>query len=313
MRAGQDSRTAQAAAAFRASHHMYAQPRVFEDRFALALTSKGWRAVLSNRVTHWLVLGRTWRSLKPVQAQVLVRSRFAEDALAKALANGIQQYVIVGAGLDSYALRHPDPSGRMRVFEVDHPDTQRAKRQRLQALALSLPANLEFVGVDFEKQALGAALGASSYRSDAAAFFSWLGTTHYLSPQATLGTLRSIAQSAAPASEVVLDYSVPIELIDPEEQRDVLWMKKLTDRLGEPLIGGLNPAQLHADVEALGYDIVEDIAAPEQTRRYFANRADGLAPTPVCRLLHLRLGLQVPSIGSAEVHHVCSTGAPCVA
>ena len=292
MRAGQNSRTAQAAAAFRASHHLYAQPRVFEDRFAHALTSKGWRAVLSNRVTHWLVLERAF--LKPVLAQVLVRSRFAEDALAKALANGIQQYVIVGAGLDSYALRHPDSTGRVRVFEVDHPDTQRAKRQRLQALAVSLPANLDFVGVDFEKQALATALSASSYRSDAPAFFSWLGTTHYLSPQATLGTLRSIAQSAAPASEVVLDYSVPIELFDPEEQRDMLWMKRLTDRLGEPLIGGLNPAQLHADVEALGYDIIEDIAAPEQTRRYFANRTDGLAPTPVCRLLHLRSGLPAP-------------------
>ncbi len=294
MRAGQNSRTAQAAAAFRASHHLYARPRVFEDPFALVLTSKGWRTVLSNRVAHWLVFGRTWRSLKPVQAQVLVRSRFAEDALANALANGIRQYVIVGAGLDSYALRHPDPTGCVRVFEVDHPDTQRAKRQRLQALALNLPANLEFVGVDFEKQVLDAALGASSYRSDAPAFFSWLGTTHYLSPQATLGTLRSIAQSAAPASEVVLDYSVPIELVGPKERRDVLWMKKLTDRLGEPLIGGLDPAQLHADVKALGYEVIEDIAAPEQTRRYFANRADGLAPTSVCRLLHLRSGLRVP-------------------
>ena len=295
MRAGQNSRTAQAAAAFRASHHLYAQPRVFEDPFALALTSRGWRAVLSNRLTHWLVLGGALSSLKPVLAQVLVRSRFAEDALAKALANGIEQYVIVGAGLDSYALRHPDAAGLVRVFEVDHPDTQRAKRQRLQALTMNLPANLEFVGADFEKQALGAALGASSYRSDAPAFFSWLGTTHYLSPQATLGTLRSIAQSAAPASEVVLDYSVPPELLGLENRTDMLWMKKLTDRLGEPLVGSMNPAQLHADVKALGYDIIEDIAAPEQTRRYFANRADGLAPTPVCRLLHLRSGLRVPS------------------
>lgn len=127
------------------------------------------------------------------------------------------------------------------------------------------------------------------------AFFSWLGTTHYLSPQATLGTLRSIAQSAAPSSEVVLDYSVLPELIDPEKLRDVLWLRKLADRLGEPLIGGLDPAQLHADVKALGYDIIEDIAASEQTCRYFANRADGLEPTPVCRLLHLRLGLAPPS------------------
>jgi methyltransferase (TIGR00027 family) len=245
--------------------------------------------VLSNRVSNWLVFSRAFRKLKPLVAQVLVRSRFAEDALASAMGRGINQYVIVGAGLDSYGLRHPDPAGQLRIFEVDHPDTQRAKRQRLGLLGIALPAHLEFVAIDFELQELSEAMKGSSHRRDTPAFYSWLGTTHYLTPQATLATLRSIARCSAPGSEVVLDYSVPLSLIDPHKLPDLLRLEKRTRRIGEPLIGNLDPVQLHADVAQLGYEIVEDLAAPEQTRRYFSNRTDGLVPTSVSRLLHLRL------------------------
>ena len=289
IKKGQNSRTAEAAAAFRASHFLYAQPWVFKDPYALALTSRGWRAVLSSRPSNWLVFSGALRKLKPLVAQVLGRSRFAEDALASAMDRGINQYVIVGAGLDSYALRCPDRTGQLRIFEVDHPDTQRAKRQRLGSLGITLPAHLEFVAIDFELQELSEAMKGSSHQRDTPAFYSWLGTTHYLTPQATLATLGSIARCAAPGSEVVLDYSVPRGLIDPDKLRDLLWVEKLARRMGEPLIGNLDPAQLHAAVAQLGYEIVEDLAAPEQALRYFSNRTDGLEPTPVSRLLHLRL------------------------
>jgi len=222
-------------------------------------------------------------------AQVLGRSRFAEDALAIAVGRGIDQYVIVGAGLDSYALRRSDPLGQLRIFEVDHPDTQRTKRQRLGSLGIALPAHLEFVAIDFERQELSEAMKGSSHRRDTPAFYSWLGTTHYLTPQATLATLASIARCSAQGSEVVLDYSVPLHLIDSDKLRDLLWVEKLARRMGEPLIGMLDPVQLHADVAQLGYEIVEDMAAPEQARRYFSNRTDGLKPSPVSRMLHLRL------------------------
>jgi methyltransferase (TIGR00027 family) len=235
------------------------------------------------------VFSRALRKLKPIVAQVLGRSRFAEDALASAMGRGIDQYVIVGAGLDSYALRRPDSAAQLRIFEVDHPDTQRAKRRRLGSLDIALPANLEFVAIDFERQELSEAMKGSSYRRDRPAFYSWLGTTHYLTPQTTLATLGSITRCGAPGSEVVVDYSVPLRLIDPDKLRDLLWVEKLAGRMGEPLIGMLDPDQLHTDVAQLGYEIVEDLAAPEQARRYFSNRTDGLEPTPVSRLLHLRL------------------------
>lgn len=289
MKSGQGSRTAEAAAAFRASHFAYAQDRVFDDPFALAMTSKGWQAVLSNRVSHALVFGWLLRAMSPVVGQVLVRSRFAEDALAKALEHGIRQYVIVGAGLDSFALRSSAATDALRIFELDHPATQSAKRQRLSSIGIALPGKLEFVPVDFERQELFAALRASSYAADQPAVYSWLGTTHYLTPQATLGTLRSIARNAAPGSEVVLDYSMPKELIAADKVAALAWTSWIAYRLGEPIIGGLIPNQLHSEVKSLGYEIVEDLSAEEQVRRYFASRADGLEPAAGCRLLHLRL------------------------
>ncbi len=245
--------------------------------------------MLSSRASNWLVFSCALRELKPVVAQVLGRSRFAEDALASAMGRGINQYVIVGAGLDSYALRRSDAAGQLRIFEIDHPDSQRAKRRRLGSLDIALPARLEFVAIDFELQELSEAMKGSSYRRDTPAFYSWLGTTHYLTPQATLSTLGSIARCAAPGSEVVLDYSVPRGLIDPDKLRDLLWVEILARRMGEPLIGNLDPVLLHAGVAELGYEIVEDLAAPEQARRFFSSRTDGLEPTPACRLLHLRL------------------------
>ncbi len=280
MKSGQGSRTADVAAAFRASHYLYAQDRVFEDPFAIAMTSKGWQAVLSSRIANDFVFGWLLRGMAPVVAQVLARSRFAEEVLARSVETGVQQYVIVGAGLDSYALR---------IFELDHPATQSSKRRRLATLGVALPQNLEFVAVDFERQELFAALQASGYRADRPAVFSWLGTTHYLTPQATLGTLRSIAQHAAPGSEAVVDYSLPKDWIAKDQRTALAWVSMLAARLGEPIIGQLDPNKLRAQVESLGFEIVEDISAGEQALRYFANRADGLAPAAGCQLLHLRV------------------------
>lgn len=289
MRAGQSSRTAEAAAAFRASHYLFTQSRVFDDPYAALLTNKSWRTVLSNRLSHWLVIRRLLKRMTPVIAQVVGRSRYAEDALAHAIETGIRQYVIVGAGLDSYALRCRGDAGNTRIFELDHPDTQRAKRARLGALGIALPANLKFVAIDFERQQVAAVLRGSEFRATVRSFFSWLGTTHYLNPQTTLATLRSISQCAAPGSEVVLDYSVPFEMVHPDKLPDLLWVAKIAKRMGEPLIGGMVPAELHANVTKLGFVVIEDLDANEQKRRYFMSRNDGLEPPSGGRLLHLRL------------------------
>ena len=122
-----------------------------------------------------------------------MRQRYTEDELDKAVERGVAQYVILGAGLDSFAYRRPDLAGVVRVFEVDHPATQQWKRARVQALALPPPNNLTFVPIDFEQQALADELRAGGHRSELPTFVSWLGVTMYLTEEAVFETLRYVA------------------------------------------------------------------------------------------------------------------------
>jgi len=148
MEKGQRSRTAEFAAAVRAAHLLYGRPLLFEDPFAIQLTSATWRAICGNRLLHWLVMKKILGALRPVHGQVLARSRYAEEQLEKSISAGIRQYVLIGAGLDSFALRRQDVLSSLKVYELDHPATQTAKRERLSRLRIPLPTNLEFVPVD---------------------------------------------------------------------------------------------------------------------------------------------------------------------
>jgi methyltransferase (TIGR00027 family) len=289
MKPSEGSRTAEAAAAARARHHRYASPRVFEDPYALQLTSPAWRRIISNPALDWLVFRMLLRKLRPVGAQVVARSRYAEDRLADALARGIGQYVIVGAGLDSFALRRRDLEDRIRVFELDHPATQAAKRDRLARLRLEPPRNLELVPVDFEQDDLGRALALTSYRGELPAFYSWLGTTPYLPEAATLTTLRSISTCAASGSEIVFDYLVPADSLSDHDRRIVQAVQRFAARRGEPIVGTFSPERLHEAVGRLGFDVLEDVSGRAQHERYFSGRSDGFSPMPSSHFAHLRL------------------------
>ena len=208
MKQGRSSRTAEAAAALRAHHYLFAHDPIFADAYAFEMTNNAWKRLLTlplvNRIFNSPALNRT---LGLLTAQVVGRSRYAEDCLQQAIEKGIDQYVLVGAGLDSFALRLAQHYPDLKIFEVDHPDTQRLKIQKLKQLG-DIPANVEFVAIDFEKEALGEVLARSNYTQDRPAFYSWLGTTHYLQPETTLQTLSSIASFAAKQSEIVLDLSL---------------------------------------------------------------------------------------------------------
>ena len=278
MKKGQASRTAEAAAGARAIHRLHHQHPVFDDPFALELTSPLWRRVATSKILLWLVTRLVFRSQRTVAAQVIARSRLAEDLLAEAIASGIRQYVIVGAGLDSFALRYHDAPSGFRVFELDHPDTQRLKLERIRALDIELPDIVEFVGIDFEEEAVAGALARSSYEVARPAFYSWLGTTAYLSNTATIATLRSIAGYAAPGSTIVFDYLVPDEVLSDSSRRVVQKLKRFTARRGEPLIGALHPDTLKEMLASIGLELVENLSAAEQEARYFSGRSDGLRP-----------------------------------
>ena len=212
---------AEAAAALRANHFKNAKNPVFSDPFAFELTSKGWKKLLTTPLTVKVMNSSVFnRTLGLLTGQVVGRSRYAEDLLQQALLKGTQQYVLVGAGLDSFTLRQAQQYLNLQIFEVDHPDTQAAKQKKLNQFG-EIPANVEFVAIDFEKESIADALARSGFKQDQAAFFSWLGTTHYLEPQTTLNTLQSIANIAAAYERQSLQFETLLPQIKAKKKPHV--------------------------------------------------------------------------------------------
>lgn len=289
MKAGQRSKTADAIAAVRAAHLVYDRPVVFEDPFAIHLTSLPWRIVVKSRLLYWIVAKKILRALRPVHGQLLARSRYAEDKLEKAIAAGVNQYVLLGAGLDSFALRRRDLATTVKVYELDHPASQLAKRERLAHLHIDLPENLEFVPVDFEQETVAQALARSSYEQERPAFFSWLGTTQYLTREAVTNTLRSLTACAAPGSEIVLTYLIPAELVEPDDRATVQKVARFATRRGEPFISFFDPRTFPKEACALGFELVENLSPQEQRVKYFAGRTDDLRPLSDAYFGHFRV------------------------
>jgi methyltransferase (TIGR00027 family) len=223
------------------------------------------------------------------RAGTVMRQRYTEDALEKALARGVGQYVILGAGLDSFAYRRPDLAGVVRVFEVDHPATQQWKRARLQALDLTPPSNLTFVPLDFEQQTLADGLRAGGHRPELPTFISWLGVTQYLTEEAVFETLRYVV-SLAPGSEIVFQYVVPEALLDDGNRRLLAMFKAASAARGEPWLSLFEPTTLAARVKELGFTQVWDFGPKEANTRYFAGRADGLCASPMHHLMKGQVG-----------------------
>jgi methyltransferase (TIGR00027 family) len=288
MKAGQRSRTAEGAAALRASHTIYSENPLFSDPYAIKLTSSGWQRILKSRKWHHFLLPRAFSPVGLLIGQVIGRARYAEDQLANAIARGVDQYVLVGAGLDSFALRQGKNLSSLKIFEVDHPDTQESKKQHL-ALLGKIPNNVEFVAINFEAESLFDALIRSSYQREKIGFFSWLGTTHYLQPETTLNTLRAIAQVAASGSEVVFDYSIHYHQLGGAERMGSFALSRFTRYMSEPLIGQFEPKELHAALNEMGFDVLEDLCGAAQNERYFDQRSDHLTTTSATHLIHIKL------------------------
>ena len=180
------------------------------------------------------------RLARYVRAAAVARSRFAEEELAIAVQRGTRQCVILGAGMDTFAYRNPHP--QLRVFEVDHPTTQASKREQLGRAGIGLPQALTFVPADLETQGLGEALQLAGFDADAPAFFSWLGVTMYLTREANLASLRSIASSAAVGSELVFTY-VDQEAFESNALTDTA-LGRTVASVGEPFLSGFNPNTL---------------------------------------------------------------------
>ena len=267
MQEGTFSRTAQRVAIRRAAHQLLDQPRVLDDPLALRIIGSEAEDTLRSNPKEDHAFSRAFRAF------MAARSRYAEDELAHAVAHGVTQYVVLGAGLDTFAYRNPHPE--LRVFEVDHPATQAWKREQLQAAGIAVPASLTFVPVDFERQTLADGLGQSGFDAGAAAFFSWLGVTPYLTREACMITLSFVAKMPA-GSGVVFDFAVDRALLNPGQRMALDALSRRVARYGEPLQLFLDPGKLQDELKSLGFGRTEFLQGKELNARYFKDRDDGL-------------------------------------
>jgi methyltransferase (TIGR00027 family) len=201
----------------------------------------------------------------PAYANVITRTRYAEDALQAAV-GGVRQYVLVGAGFDSFILRRPAYAADLEIFEIDHAATQGLKIQRIRELGIALPDSVHFVASDLSIESVAAALSRSSFRKDLGAFFSWLGVSMYLTRAANIATLRSIARCALPGSELVLTY-IDERLLGSQSENFVALQERLAS-LGEPFLSGFDPKDFGATLQECGLELSEDLSGEEISRRY---------------------------------------------
>jgi len=253
---GGPSRTAIAAAVGRAIHLRDARPKIFEDTMALDLAGDEGAAQLRQLLDEV-----PEQALAGYGLAFALRARFVEDAVAAAVADGLRQYVILGAGLDSFAYRRPDLMEHLRVFEIDNLATQAWKRRRLAALGFHVPHSVVFAPADFETHSLGEVLSAAGFDMRAPAMFSWIAVTQYLTREAVVSTLGAIALGPG-GTRIVFSYLIPRRLItDDLEARGFDWTASRTAATGEPFLSFFEPEEIEAVLHDLGFAKVVHFSA----------------------------------------------------
>lgn len=276
--------TAEGAAMGRAAHALHAEAPILADDWAVHLLDAETRARVRDPA-----FGRAhfrWDDfdVAPLFAMNVGSLRYAEDAVERCVRAGIDQYLILGAGFDTFALRRADLADRVRVFEVDHPDVQARKRARIAAADATPAALPTFVPVDFETTSLSQGLDASSFDPSRPAVVSWMNTIAYLSEEATRGSLREIAARTAPGSRLVLNYGCQVPFTE-DQLAYVQELLRKVEAIGEPMRSRFAPEAFEALLAEAGFGVLEHATERDLFDRYFAGRRDGLAPRLPVRLV----------------------------
>jgi methyltransferase (TIGR00027 family) len=269
MKTGRASKTALRVAIRRAAHQIVEQPRILDDPIAVPLLGPGFARDME-RASH--KVGRDFRAF------MAARSRYTEDHLAEAVTRGVTQYVVLGAGLDTFAYRNPFPS--LRVFEVDFPATQAWKREMLAEAAITSPESLTFVPLDFEHKALAEGLAEAGFDASRPAYFGWLGVVPYLTLDAFRATLSAIAQLPT-GTAVSFDYALAPETLSPRGRMAFDALSRRVASAGEPFQLFFTPDTLEKDLRHAGFHRIEQLDSDHINELYFKNRADGLKLSPV--------------------------------
>ncbi|VVD31072.1 class I SAM-dependent methyltransferase [Paraburkholderia dioscoreae] len=258
------SQSALRVAMLRAAHQLLDEPIILDDPFALqVLGDHISAAVREDRYTFNDPIMRTMR------AAVIARSRYAEDMLHAAYARGTRQYVLVGAGLDTFALRNPYPD--LRVYEMDLVDTQQWKTDNLR----ERPRATDYVSCNVNTESLLDALDRTSFDRTEPALFSWLGVTPYVEETSIRGVLRDVSRLAQ-GTVIVFDYRVATEALSPLEQAIEAHAAEIFRQMGEPWVASFTPERLQLLLRDCGLTSVEDLGTGEINARYYARRKDGL-------------------------------------
>ena len=270
----------------RAYHAMHDVPKIFDDFLAYHMFTQEEYINMGRNLTEAIKFFNPERALScPDESTALAwmiqtlsatlsRARYTEDILKTTVKQGVEQYVILCAGMDTFAFRHPELKN-LKVFEVDHPATQSFKRRRLDELGWKYPAQLHFVPVDFTKKNLATSLKCSSYDLQTLTFFSWLGVTPYLTRDVVFATLRSIADISPAGSTIIFDYLDTNAFDSEKAAKRVQKGIEITRNIGEPMITGFDPSSLAADLASLGLRLHENLSPSKIEGRYFRGRTDG--------------------------------------
>lgn len=295
------SRTSLATSLMRAVHSRVDPAPLFNDTWGDRLVPASAKAALRQRVidrmgtrisveveagSEALDLGLRTNA---AYADVILRSRYTEDVLKCAVARGVLQYVIIGAGFDSFICRRPAWAEGITVIEVDHPATQRLKRARLEACGVTLPRSVEFVEADLSMDALGTALARSSFQADRLTFFSWLGVTMYLTREANLSSLRSIATCAPAGSELVFTY-VDEAIFRPDYPVDES-LRRLASSVsasGEAFLSGFDPCTIGDLLLDARLFPIEDLDGNQVAARYDAAGQNAFRTAAAAHIVHVR-------------------------
>jgi len=268
------SKTALVVAIRRAAHQLADHPPVHHDPIAVPLVGNNFPRHMERALQ---MVGRDFRCF------MAVRSRVTEDRLAEAVVSGIRQYVILGAGFDTFALRNPHAG--LRVFEVDLPATQKSKKTMITRAGLRAPSSVTYVAMDFEHQTLAEGLAKAGFDASQPAYFSWLGVIPYLTLEGFRATLATVA-SMPKGTTLTFDYNVPREILNPLGQKAFDRLQARVAKAGEPFQLIFSPEAMVEELQRAGFERWSQIDTDDLNEMHFKDRADllKLSPINLCRL-----------------------------
>ena len=306
--------TALGAALMRAVHTRLARSPLIDDPWGDRLVNDAERRIVLNvvldalgakdrerceaHVTERDVLDAALQA-HPGYGWAVLRTRYAEDALELAVSRGVRQYVIVGAGFDSFSLRRPHFALDLAIYEIDHPATQALKRQRLREHGVRVPSTLQFIPADLGEEKIEEVLAGSPFRPTEPAFFSWLGVTQYLSREANLTTLHGIARASAPGTELVFTYVDHSALNGSAPSSAIGRLQETFAAATEPWVSGFDPLRLADDLRAIGLNVVEDLDGLAAQMRYCGGEREDVVPVVASHI--------VRAIVSEKSYHAVDT------